>query len=358
MQQLQTNKADLNQSRLIETSNTTELNDGEVKFAIDRFSFTANNITYAVLGNAFKYWQFFPTEQSDQADWGMIPVWGFAKVVESKSDDLKIGERFFGYYPPATNLIMKPVKVSEHGFTDSSEHRAMLPPAYNSYRRATPQPSEGDNALMLLYPLHLTAFVIRYMLQSNDWFGAEQILIISASSKTSTGLAYALEEDESAPTVIGLTSERNLDLVRGIGVYDDAMSYEQLTNIDATKATVIVDMSANAKLLSKLHTHLGDNMKFCSNVGLTHWDEAAPTEGIITERSEQFFAPTYITQLIKQLGQQEFDKLSAGFLQRSASKSSTWLKMTEIDGLSGLEQRYPDICTGNVAADEGLIVVM
>lgn len=38
---------------------------GEVLVKIDRFAITANNITYAVLGDKLGYWQFFPTAPVD-----------------------------------------------------------------------------------------------------------------------------------------------------------------------------------------------------------------------------------------------------------------------------------------------------
>jgi len=33
---------------------------GQVRLAVEAFSLTANNITYAAFGEAMKYWQFFP----------------------------------------------------------------------------------------------------------------------------------------------------------------------------------------------------------------------------------------------------------------------------------------------------------
>jgi hypothetical protein len=58
MQEFQTNKANLTQARLQETRIHT-LGDGEVRVKVDRFAFTANNITYAVMGDQLRYWQFF-----------------------------------------------------------------------------------------------------------------------------------------------------------------------------------------------------------------------------------------------------------------------------------------------------------
>ena len=62
----------LQQSKAI----ATELPDADALPAdtllvkVDRFAFTANNITYAILGDQLKYWQLFPAPEG----FGNIPV--------------------------------------------------------------------------------------------------------------------------------------------------------------------------------------------------------------------------------------------------------------------------------------------
>ena len=65
---------------------------------VDRFAFTANNITYAMLGDQLKYWQLFPAPEG----FGNIPVWGFGRVIASKHPQVAEGELLFGYFPMAT----------------------------------------------------------------------------------------------------------------------------------------------------------------------------------------------------------------------------------------------------------------
>jgi len=358
--EFQTNKTDLTKSRIIE-SEQVALDDGEVRAKVDRFAFTANNITYAAMGEQLRYWEFFPPNGEQAKQWGIIPVWGFADVVESKCDELPVGERLFGYFPPATSLIMTPMRVSDATFTEASEHRTTLPPSYNSYRRVGAEPGydrANDNERMLLYVLHLTSFCLYDMLQENSWFGAQQVVIISASSKTSTGLAYGLAADENAPPLVGLTSARNIELVTSLDAYDSAHTYDDLSNIDASIPTVIVDMSGDATVLSRLHTHLGDNMLYCSNVGFTHWDEPQTAQGINQKRSQLFFAPSVIQKRMKEWGPAEFQRKSMNFIAHTFAKSRTWIKMTEVNSVTGLADIYADVCNGKVAPYEGLIVVM
>ena len=79
-QQFQTHKRDFSKTQIVDYTDKP-LEDGEVRCAVQNYSFTANNITYAVVGDRIRYWDFFPPQNSDNAEWGVIPVWGFAEVV-------------------------------------------------------------------------------------------------------------------------------------------------------------------------------------------------------------------------------------------------------------------------------------
>jgi len=59
---------DLSRTVLFEGA-VPEIGSGEVLLRVDRVGVTANNVTYAVLGESFHYWSFFPTEPG----WGLVP---------------------------------------------------------------------------------------------------------------------------------------------------------------------------------------------------------------------------------------------------------------------------------------------
>jgi hypothetical protein len=359
MAQFQVNKSNFAQTRTVEAPAASELSEGDIRVKINRFAFTANNITYAAAGDMLGYWQFFPPLGDNSEGWGVIPVWGFAEITESRVDGLPVGERLFGYFPPADLLVMSPLGVTEHRFVDGAEHRSQLPPGYNLYRRVAAEPgydSSMDNERMLLWPLFITSFCLWDSLQFNNWYGAKQVIVISASSKTSIGLAYALHDDEAAPPAVGMTSSRNLDLVSSLGLYDSTVTYDAIEAINATVPTVIVDMSGNSSVLGRLHSHLGENMKHCVNVGITHWEAAGENPDINTERSEFFFAPAHIQMRIKDWGAEGFDEKTANFIKTTVAKSRSWLKLKTLHGLNGLESVYPDVCAGAVAPDEGIII--
>ena len=71
---LQVRKNQIAQTRW-QSVDDAPLSEGQVRVEVELFALTANNITYAAMGDAMHYWDFYP---SGDADWGIIPVWGFA----------------------------------------------------------------------------------------------------------------------------------------------------------------------------------------------------------------------------------------------------------------------------------------
>lgn len=361
MKELQTSRKDITQARVAESDLQIDAAPlpGELVLKIDRFGFSANNITYAAAGDQLGYWQFFPASDNESGDWGIIPVWGFADVVASGTKGIDVGERVFGYFPTSGYLKMQNVEVHENRLIDGAEHRSKLPPGYNTYRRVDTESDYDrnmDNLRMLLWPLYITSFCLWDSLQHKDWHGAHQILVISASSKTSIGLAYALAADKDAPASIGLTSAKNQTWVQSLNLYDTVANYDAIDTIDASIPTVIVDMSGNAKLLASLNQHLNENLVHCLNVGLTHWSEGGRDSGIPENKREFFFAPSHIQMRMKQWGPAEFEAKSSQFIYESSKKSASWMNIESLHGVSNLAEVYSDVCTGNLPPEKALVI--
>jgi hypothetical protein len=332
-----------------------ELEDGEILARVDSFALTANNITYGVVGDQFGYWQFFPATEG----WGIIPVWGFAEVVQTRHPEVMEGERLYGYFPMGSHLVLRPGNISEGSLLDETAHRASLPAVYNHYVRTAAEPhydSSMDDERMLLFPLYATSFCLYDFLKDNEYFGASQIVITSASSKTAIGLAYGLKAEEASPACVALTSAGNLEKVNALGLYDSVTSYSGLTDIDATRSTVIVDMSGNGEVLSDLHAWLGDNMKYTSNVGATHHEANDMGPNFIRERSAMFFAPSHIQKRTRDWGPGEFGKRAFRFWYQASIKSRDWLVIRHHQGMQELPGLYLEVLEGKAVPDEGIIV--
>ena len=167
---------DLQQCKTIETqlSDAAQLPDGALLIRIDRFAFTANNITYAVLGDRLKYWQLFPAPES----FGNIPVWGFGDVIASRHPGISEGESLFGYFPMATHLVIEAADVSKRGLRDAAAHRQGVAPVYNIYARVSGDPAyagrQGDYQA-LLRPLFMLSFLVDDFLAENEFYGARNV---------------------------------------------------------------------------------------------------------------------------------------------------------------------------------------
>ena len=120
----------------LRTAEDTPLARGQVRVALDLLALTANNITYAAFGEAMDYWRFFP---SGEEGWGIVPVWGFGRVVQSSHPGVAIGERLYGYWPlataPSCSRTLERAGLSRCGAAPRRPHAI-----YNQYVRCAADP--------------------------------------------------------------------------------------------------------------------------------------------------------------------------------------------------------------------------
>ena len=84
-------RADLAHTELVDAA-PVDPSDGQVVLQVDRVGMTANNVTYAVFGDAMKYWDFFPAGERDGVAYGRVPLWGFAVVERSTVAGVEEGD--------------------------------------------------------------------------------------------------------------------------------------------------------------------------------------------------------------------------------------------------------------------------
>lgn len=333
------------------------LKEGEVLLQIDKFALTSNNITYAVVGHQIGYWNFFPAE----GDMGIIPVWGFATVVKTQHAEIKVGQRYYGYYPMASHLKVAPVKNSEHGFIDGVEHRRALPPVYNFYTRTTQDSLyslETENLLCLLRPLFLTSFLIDDFFVDNDFFDSQQIILTSASSKTALALAHLMhhrkKEGNSKIQLIGLTSPRNKKFVEASGYYDKVLVYADYEQLDASVNSSIVEFAGNHQLQYQLQTHLTTSLKHNCLVGIVHW-EAMRGKEKLPQKGTFFFAPTFAQEKQKLWGRAAFNSKLEGAWRQFIPHAADWLNVQELQGAERLKAIYLTMLAGDFDAKDGYV---
>jgi len=306
----------MNRSRFddieIDTTGTPTAGDGEVVLALDCFSLTVNNLTYAVFGDALRYWEFFPSDVDGR---GILPVWGYADVVESRAEGVEPGQRFFGYYPLATHLIVVPGKTGARSFRDESPHRRELPEVYNWYQRSDNDPLQSatiEPLHAIFRPLFVTAFGLADFLADENFFGAEQVLISSASSRTGYSEAFSIGL-HSDIDVIGLTSAGHQDFVKDLGLYSNVLAYDDLEKLDPNRPTLYIDVAGNTELQRRVHEHFGERLVHDAALGASHASShdnrpPQPDENLPGPKPTFFFAPDWVARRQDEWGSEEFNR--------------------------------------------------
>jgi hypothetical protein len=219
----------------------------------------------------------------------------------------------------------------------------------------------------VLRPLFLTAFLLDDFLADNEFFGAGQVLLSSASSKTAQGTAYCLAKRRGtpgAPRIVGLTSAAPAEFVRSLGCYDAVLTYDQLGTLEPQTPTVYVDFAGDAELRRRIHTHFADALKFSSSIGGTHWSALGSVGDLSGPRPVLFFAPAQVkarsapppqgwgaAELQRRMGQ-----AWAQFIGHVHEQG--WVRIVARPGAQAALKAYGDMLAGRADAREGLLLDM
>lgn len=356
MQRILVDRADITRAILADDpAASAPLSEGEARLSIESFALTVNNVTYAATGDVLHYWRFFPSGIDGQ---GIVPVWGTATVTESRATILPKGTRLYGYLPMAQTLVIRPDQAAPGLFVDRSPHRDGLALVYNSYVTVKPGDARDDHLRSLLQPLLATSYLLCDWLSDNDWFGAEQIIVGSASSKTGLGLCKFLAEPEARPyRIVGLTGTANRAFVQGLGACDSVLSYDQITDLPRVPS-VYVDMAGHAGVKAALHGHLGDHLRHSAAVGTSHWDKFAPPQNLPGPKPQFFFAPAQIAKRRSEWGPGVIEARITAAWKRIAAQSAPWLDVIVHDGLDAAPALWADLAAGRTPPHEGHVLTL
>jgi uncharacterized protein DUF2855 len=336
---------DLRQCRIAESA-LPELEPGEALLRVERFGMTANNVTYAVMGEAMSYWDFFPAADG----WGRVPVWGFGTVERSEADGVEAGTRIYGYLPPSTHLVVAPVDADPSGFVDGSPQRAGLPSAYHRYLATAGDPfyrAETEDIQMLLRPLFFTSFLIDDQLDDEGLTERGPIVLSSASSKTAIAAAFLLSQRQDVE-LVGLTSPGSVEFVAGLGIYDRTLGYDAIDSLERGPATY-ADFSGDGAIRQAVHSHFGEALIHSMAVGVTHWEDFGAGEDELPGPGPTlFFAPSRVTKRARDWGRAELETRVAAAWHPFCEWTAGWLETIPNERFEGVRSAYLDVLEGRV----------
>jgi hypothetical protein len=345
-------RADLAHTELVDVD-APEPADGQVVLRVDRVGMTANNVTYAVFGDAMKYWDFFPAGERDGVVYGRVPLWGFSEVARSTVPGVEEGTRLFAYLPTSSHLVVEPSNVGPKGFRDASPHRQQLPAPYNGLTSTT-----GDLAydpdledLQILYrPLFMTSFVLADFIQDNDAFGADSVVISSASSKTAYGTAFLLDGLHR----VGLTSAGNREFTESLGCYDEVVTYDEIADMPPVKA-LFVDIAGDAAVRRAVHERLAP--VHSAVVGAAHHDAPPDLGGDLPGAHPTFFfAPDQMRKRHADWGPDGVEERHAEAWTRFAPVVADWVDVVVAEGPEGLRADWLEVLAGSTPPRTGHVI--
>ncbi|TFK46782.1 hypothetical protein OE88DRAFT_1667007 [Heliocybe sulcata] len=373
-----------------------EVPENHVVIRVDRFGFSANNVTYQALGEEahYRYFDFHPAPSCPEKrvspkTHGLVPVWGFGAVQVSTVKGVAAGERVYGYFAPAKYIVVPvtPSSVSKYGFLVPRPH---LPPDRKPYNliqrcRADPQytpTSEAEDLTMVFRPLYWTAFWCEDWLYASSYRGgARKVVISSASSKTAVSLGYLVQKRLNGKgTVVGLTSKRNLGYVSGLGIYDEVTRYEDIERMDVGKGEkwIYVDVAGNDNLNERV---LGQGRKgrgelvAAINLGATTLAPGAssgekhrltpktsltapPSESCSRHKLaefEQFFMPEWLAVRRRQLSVQEITSVQNAAWAELMQECPRWVRIERVCGGEEVGRSYEQVVNGRLGPEKAFV---
>ena len=337
-------------STRLRTADDAAMATGQVRVRVEQLALTANNITYAAMGDMLQYWQFFP---SGEDGWGIVPAWGFGTVVQSLHAGVAVGERLYGYWPMASQAVLSPGRLSDAGFSDTAPHRASLHGVYNHYLRTLADPfyrAGTEDVQALLRPLFTTSWLIDDFLADQQFFGATRLLLSSASSKTAYGTAFALAQ-RGGVEVIGLTSPGHVAFCESLGCYDRVLAYDALeAQLDGTTPSVYIDFAGSVGLRQRIHAHCTALAYSCA-VGASHVADLGGAGQLPGPRPVMFFAPAQVKKRQAEWGAQALsERLVAAwhaFSTRAVAGPAPWLVVQQHAGPQATQALFLALLAGH-----------
>lgn len=327
--------------------------DGQVVLAVERFGVSSNNVSYALLGDMLGHWAPFPAA----IGWGRVPVWGVATVVAGDHTVASIGSRHVGYLPMATHLMMRSVGAHP-GLLDVSAERAAMLPLYRELRRIDTDPTWHDDLIdaeVLMLPVYPPAALLDDDLRRA---GARHVVISSASSKTSLGIARLLSE--RGVRVTGLSGTTRAATTAAVGAFDEVLPYTDLDAITATGDTTYVDVAGDPAITRRVHERLGPALSRSIAVGGSHLaalgglpaaDETLPGPPVV-----RFSVGRREVELTEQLGRRAVDEIKQRARQVLVPWADATLTVQHIAGLDAARDAWTRIGHGGLGVLDAVTV--
>ncbi|KAF7335834.1 hypothetical protein MVEN_02239700 [Mycena venus] len=364
-----------------------QLPPNSILIKVDRFGFSANNVTYQALGEQahFRYYDFHPAPEVGDVSpktHGLVPVWGFGTIVASSHPKISPGERIYGYLAPSRYLLVpvSPSDVNKHAFYVPRPYLPADRRPYNQIIRCAGDPEYtptalGEDLTMLYRPLFWTAYWFEDWIFSVGYRGATAFLISSASAKTAFCAAYLIgkrrSRGETNVKIVGLTSKRNVAFTKGLSLYDEVVEYDSFTSALGREKWVYVDVAGNDDLNKRLFAHFqtpaSGELVASVALGMTtlapasekasslDWSTNTFADSSKVPQLEQFFMVEWLNVRKHQLSLQEIFRRQKEAWAELMVDCVPWVRLEHVKGAEEVKKAYDNVATSGFSPDAGFI---
>jgi Protein of unknown function (DUF2855) len=201
----------------------------------------------------------------------------------------------------------------------------------------------------------MTGFLIDQFFVADEYLGAEQAIVLSASSKTALGYASSARASDAVKT-IGVTSAANREFVESVGLYDQVIAYDEIGKLQAVPS-VVVDMAGAGAAVAAVHERLGDLIAHSMVVGKSHHD-AEPARVPSGPQPTLFFAPTAMGASQSKYGADGYARRTKDGLASFIDASREWLHVEHHVGAEAAQSAWQRLFAGDVSPSVGLVATV
>ena len=240
----------------------------------------------------------------------------------------------------------------------------------------------AEDLTMLYRPLYWTSFWCEdWLFASSYRGGAKLVFISSASSKTGFCLAYCIririrnKEIPADTRIIGFTSKRNTEFTRGLGLYHEIISYDEINekSFPPGVKTIYADVAGSDELNKKLLAVQGPTFVAAIKLGMSNvtptkldvtnvWTKNTRLEEAAGGSSsaealefETFFMVEWLAVRVKQLSVKEIVGMQIKAWKRLLVDAKGWVAITRVYGGERVKAAYDSALKNGLHAEDGFV---
>ena len=405
-------KADYRQQYLLPlpSASLPPLSPSSIRIKTAICSLTANNTTYAKLGDILGWWNvhslpsnIIPAEYSDSAKYGRVSTWGYAQVLESTHADLPAGSAVYGYLPIGTLPVDLQLEspVCKGHFTETSPDRSRLLPIYNRYVAFAPGETEklpkdflGWSSLMMTlfetsYTLNKSVFAweeknLAKPTSTNPSWTLEQanltgsiVIVLAASGKTALSFAHQLRNarptDVQPLRIVAVGSDASRGFAEDTGFYDQVLNYNEpiarlasTLGIKSDTKMVLCDFGSRGNTFRTWLTALKPTCRDIIPLGVGSEPKVLPKEELIKNLTElaamgriMVNASDMRDQSMKNVGEEKyFQDFLAEWKAFVFAGAIPGVSLEWGEGMGAMGKVWDLYCSGEAKADKGYVFEM